>query len=90
MIAMVMGYKICKERLNQGDIKKILCIGSTQYFVDSLYSIGSSVPYLGKFTSITVNIYSICLIMLIIKEAKKNFELLNIREYQIAATQSPN
>ncbi len=79
MIAMVTGYKISNSRLSQHDLKKILIVASLQYFVDSLYSIGSVVPIFNKMTAILLNMFSIMMIVVIIKQAIKSFEQINLR-----------
>lgn len=79
MICMVMGYKISKSRLSQYDIKRILIVASCQYFVDSLYSIGSQIMFFGKIAAILLNIFSIMMLFIIVSEARKNFAMLNLR-----------
>ena len=39
-ITMDIGYKVCKHSLSEREIKKILLVTSSQYCVDSFYSIG--------------------------------------------------
>lgn len=79
MISMVMGYKISKSRMAQYDIKRILIVASCQYFVDSLYSIGSQIIFFGKIAALLLNVFSIMMLSVIVTEAKKNFAMLNLR-----------
>lgn len=79
MISMVMGYKISKSRMAQYDIKRILIVASCQYFVDSLYSIGSQIIFFGKIAALLLNVFSIMMLFVIVTEAKKNFTMLNLR-----------
>ncbi len=79
MMCMVMGLKITKSQLTQREIKKIIIVAAGQYFIDSLYSIGSYVPYFGKLTAILLNIFSAIMIIMFLIEAKRSFALVNLR-----------
>jgi hypothetical protein len=81
LLIMVMGFKITKERLNLTEIRRVLSVAVTQYFVDSLYSILGNIPYFGKFTSTLINAFSVAMIIIIVKEARMNFDLLNLRHF---------
>ena len=79
MVCMVMGLKISKTQLTQREIKLLLIVASSQYFVDSLYSIGSYAPFFAKSTSILLNIFSGVMIAIIIKESKTSLAMVNLR-----------
>jgi len=79
MMCMVMGLKITKSQLTQREIKKIIIVAAGQYFIDSLYSIGSYVPFFGKFTAIILNIFSAIMIVVFLREARISFAQVNLR-----------
>lgn len=83
-IAMGIGYKICKHSLSEKEIKRILLVTSSQYCVDSFYSIGQYLPSLGKFTVLAINFFSIVMIFLVLWDTKKNFNALNFRMFVIS------
>lgn len=84
LLSMVMGFKISKERLSLMEVRRIIAVAVIQYFADSLYSILSSLPYFGKFTALIINAFSLGMIYIVMREAKLNFDLLNIRCYIVA------
>ena len=82
-ITMAIGYKVCKHSLSEREIKKILLVTSSQYCVDSLYSIGQYLPQIGKITTLGINLFSVIMIFMVLHETKKNFSALNFRMHVI-------
>lgn len=50
-----------------------------QYFIVSIYSVGLYIPYFGYAMKIIINHFSVGMIVMVLREAKMNFESLNFK-----------
>eukprot|EP00347_Sterkiella_histriomuscorum_P021103 403335242 len=78
-VVSILGFRISRDRLNQQDIKKMLVLTSTQYFVDSIYSLGTYIDFIKVFVTLILNAFSIFMILFVFFETKRNFDGLNYR-----------
>ncbi|CDW85561.1 UNKNOWN [Stylonychia lemnae] len=84
----VYGFKISRQSLTQDHIKKLLIIMSVQYFVDSLFTLSGFIPETRIAVSFILNIFSLYMIQFALKNAKLNFDALNLRLAQVQRQQS--
>jgi hypothetical protein len=86
---MTMGLKISRRSLSKEDVKKVLFLISIQYFVDSFYQIGSYIPRVSWLTQLCINAYSVAMISVLLLEARKSFQIMNLRAFMLAESSVP-
>ena len=69
-VSMTMGFGISRSQLDNNDLKKVMIATATQYFIDSLYSIGSYVTILKPLVIILLNCFSALMIGFILYQTK--------------------